>query len=345
MDTHSRERQLCIGYKKLKIKMKKLIWIVIAFTAAGFISYALFFNGGSEPASGNSLDPTPPSQEEPGGGNNPPSHEEPAGEAESQEEPVTEPDPGDEPIIKPGPDQKEKPATKPEQKNDGQQQTIPVPGKEVEKESIVIESGTIENTTKQIALTFDAGWLYDQTGDLLDVLDYYQVKSTFFLRGKWVEDHPDLAREIIKRGHSIGNHSLTHGHMTEMTDEEVQNEIVISTNIIEEVTGYRPCLFRPPFGEYDSRILKILSQQGYPYTVKWTVDSLDWAEEMNGIKITEQYLIDRVLSNATDKGIILMHVGGFQTVDALPEIIEGLLQEGYHLMRVNDMLTPKPAYQ
>ncbi|GAB1477456.1 hypothetical protein MASR2M70_22990 [Bacillota bacterium] len=121
------------------------------------------------------------------------------------------------------------------------------------------------------------------------------------------------------------------------------NEMVISSNIIEETTGYRPYLFRPPFGEYDSRILKILAQQGYPYTVKWTVDSLDWAEEMNGIKITEQYLIDRVLSSASDKGIVLMHVGGYQTVNALPEIIEGLREMGYNLVKVGDMLPRQPG--
>ncbi|GAB1477455.1 hypothetical protein MASR2M70_22980 [Bacillota bacterium] len=120
------------------------------------------------------------------------------------------------------------------------------------------------------------------------------------------------------------------------------NEMVISSKIIEETTGYRPYLFRPPFGEYDSRILKILAKEGYPYTLKWTVDSLDWAEEMNGIKITEQYLINRVLSKATDKGIILMHVGGYQTVNALPEIIEGLRDMGYLLVKVSDMLPRQP---
>ena len=193
-----------------------------------------------------------------------------------------------------------------------------------------------------MALTFDAGWLFDTTSDLLNVLDEYDVKATFFLRGLWVKDHPDLAKEILAKGHSIENHSLTHGHMKEMTDSEVLTEMVTSTNIIEGITGYRPYLFRPPFGEYDSRILKILAENGYPYTVKWAIDSHDWAEELRGVKITEQYLISRVLDNAADNAIVLMHVGGYQTVNALPEIITGLRNDGYELVKVNDML-PDPS--
>lgn len=271
------------------------------------------------------------------------------------EKPVDGPSIGQEPAEKPGTDQEpvETPGTEQEPIEDpktwenhtiyvGQKLAIPVFEVLGEKDSVVIDSGVIKSPTKEIALTFDAGWLYDQTINLLDVLDAYGVKSTFFLRGKWVEDNPDLAKEILKRGHSVENHSLTHGHMKEMSEEEIINEMVTSTKIIEKVTGYRPYLFRPPFGEYDSRILKILGQQGYPYTVKWTIDSLDWAEEINGNKITEQYLTDRILSNATDKGIVLMHVGGYQTVNALPKIIQELRDNGYRLVKVNDML-PQPS--
>ena len=72
----------------------------------------------------------------------------------------------------------------------------------------------------------------------------------------------------------------------------------------------------------------------------WTVDSHDWAKELNGTKITKQYLVNRVLEKASDRGIILMHIGGYETVNALPEIITGLTKQGYTLVRVNDMLPP-----
>jgi len=204
--------------------------------------------------------------------------------------------------------------------------------------STVIRAGIVNHATKQIALTFDAGWLYENTEALLNLLDEYDVKATFFVRGLWVKEHPDLATEIINRGHALENHSLTHGHMSTMTDAEVENEIRATTDIIRETTGYLPQLFRPPYGEYDKRILRILKEEGYPYTILWTVDSYDWAEELNGVKITKDYLVNRVLDKASDNGIILMHVGGYETIHALPEIITGLRSEGYELVKVNDML-------
>ena len=176
--------------------------------------------------------------------------------------------------------------------------------------SMVIEAGIVNHSTKQIALTFDAGWLYENTEALLNLLDKYNVKATFFVRGLWAKEHPNLATEIVNRGHDLENHSLTHGHMNTMTDVEVQNEILKTTDIIRETTGYLPQLFRPPYGEYDKRILRILKEEGYPYTILWTVNSYDWAEEMNGVKITKDYLVNRVLNKASDNGIILMHVGG-----------------------------------
>ena len=204
--------------------------------------------------------------------------------------------------------------------------------------STVIEAGIVNHATKQIALTFDAGWLYENTEALLNLLDEYDVKATFFVRGLWVKEHPDLATEIINRGHALENHSLTHGHMSTMTDAEVENEIRATTDIIRETTGYLPQLFRPPYGEYDERILRILGEEGYPYTILWTVDSYDWVEELNGVKITKDYLVKRVLNNASDNGIILMHLGGYETINALPEIITGLRSEGYELVKVSDML-------
>jgi len=204
--------------------------------------------------------------------------------------------------------------------------------------STVITVGIVNHATKQIALTFDAGWLYENTEALLNLLDEYNVKATFFVRGLWVKEHPDLATEIVNRGHALENHSLTHGHMSTMTDAEVENEIRATTDMIRETTGYLPQLFRPPYGEYDKRILRILKEEGYPYTILWTVDSYDWAEELNGVKITKDYLVNRVLDNASDNGIILMHVGGYETIHALPEIITGLRSEGYELVKVNNML-------
>ena len=175
--------------------------------------------------------------------------------------------------------------------------------------STVITAGIVNHGKKQIALTFDAGWLYENTDALLNLLDEYNIKATFFVRGLWVKDHPELAIEIVSRGHDLENHSLTHGYMSTMTNAEVEKEISGTTDMIKETTGFLPNLFRPPYGEYDKRILRILKADGYLYTILWTVDSYDWAEEMNGVKITKDYLVRRVLKGASDNGIILMQWG------------------------------------
>jgi len=249
--------------------------------------------------------------------------------------PAPEPQPEPEPIEIPTPIPTETPIPNP----------TPTPAPDnnpalASTASKLVWSGTSNSEVKQLALTFDAGWVYDPTLPLLDLLDLYQVKATFFLRGGWVQDHPDLAREINRRGHSIGNHSLTHSHMRAMTQDEAVNDIVTANNIIKNTLGYTPYLFRPPYGEYNNTLLNILGEQGYPYTVMWTIDSHDWAETMNGTQVTEQYLIDRILFNASDKGIVLMHVGGYQTVNALPEIITGLRYAGYELVKL-DVLLPR----
>ena len=281
------------------------------------------------------------------------------------EEPVTQPlpdsaptEPTPTPEPEPTPEPKPEPEPTPEPKPPGtdpggsdsetpiiyvnQQLTIPVSATVPSGSSTVVKEGVKTGSQKQIALTFDAGWLYDQTIPLLDTLDKYNVKSTFFPRALWVKPNPDLAREIIRRGHIIENHSLTHGDLSKMTDAQIKHELRESNKILNEITNSNPYMFRPPYGAYDSRMLKILAEEGFPYTVMWTVDTHDWAEEIRGVKVTADYLVNRVLNNASDNGIVLMHVGGYKTVEALPRIIAGLMDEGYKLVTVHDML-PRPT--
>lgn len=212
----------------------------------------------------------------------------------------------------------------------------------------VIQSGTLPSSTKQIALTFDSGWLFEQTIPLLNVLDQYNVTATFFPRALWVKDNPELAKEIVKRGHTMGNHSLTHSHMKELSAQQMRHEMQESTRIIQETTGVRPFMFRPPFGEYNQLLLEVLAETGYPYSIMWTIDTLDWAagttRNVGGsqVYIDTDFIVNRVLNNASDKGIVLMHIGGGGTVQALPRIIEGLRNKGYQMITVDEML-PTPG--
>ena len=216
----------------------------------------------------------------------------------------------------------------------------PPPANPLPKEGMarLVYGGDSQLEGKQIALTFDSGWEYDQTRQLLQVLEDYQVRATFFLRAGWVEDHPDLALEIAGKGHQIESHSLAHGHMGSMTREQMEADIAAANEIYPRVLGIAPAMFRPPYGEFNDLLLTVLKEQGYQYAVMWTVDSHDWAETMNGNQVTEQYVIDRVLARASDNGAVLMHVGGLKTIEALPEIIQGLRDAGYQLVTLQEML-------
>jgi len=298
----------------------------------------------------NKDEPDPGSKpgEEPGQepGNEEPGTEEP-GQGPGKEEPDTE-DPGQ----KPGeeePDTEEPGNGNPDPAiYTGQVLIIPAAEGGGLNAAQVINNGTLPSSKKQIALTFDAGWLYDQTIPLLNVLDDYGVKATFFPRALWVQDNPDLGREIVKRGHVMGNHSLTHANMKELSAQQMRHEMQESTRIIRDVTGVKPYLFRPPYGEYNQLLLEILSETGYPYSIMWTVDTLDWTagttRNVGGKQtyIDVDFIVNRVLNNASDKGIILMHIGGASTVQALPRIIEGLQNKGYQLVTVDQML-PRPG--
>ena len=216
----------------------------------------------------------------------------------------------------------------------------PPPANPLPKEGMarLVYGGDSQLEGKQIALTFDSGWEYDQTRQLLQVLEDYQVRATFFLRAGWVEDHPDLALEIAGKGHQIESHSLAHGHMGSMTREQMEADIAAANEIYQRVLGIAPAMFRPPYGEFNDLLLTVLKEQGYQYAVMWTVDSHDWAETMNGNQVTEQYVIDRVLARASDNGAVLMHVGGLKIIEALPEIIQGLRDAGYQLVTLQEML-------
>ena len=234
----------------------------------------------------------------------------------------------------------------------GQVLTIPVAGGGSSGKSQVIERGTVSAGGKQIALTFDSGWEYTHTEPLLNVLDQYGVKATFFPRADWLKTHPDLGRKIVKGGHTVGNHSKTHGDMTKekMSAAKIREEMRDSTRIIKEICGVDPCLFRPPYGAYDSQLLEILAEEGYPYTIMWTVDTLDWdagnTRKVDGkdTLIDEDFIVNRALTKAANNGIILMHIGGntagHLTVPALPRIIEGLRDQGYSFTTVDKMLPP-----
>ncbi|QQY80820.1 polysaccharide deacetylase family sporulation protein PdaB [Keratinibaculum paraultunense] len=190
---------------------------------------------------------------------------------------------------------------------------------------------SVETEEKKVAITFDASWGDDHTLDILDILDKYNVKSTFFLVGFWVDKYPEHVKEIYNRGHDVGNHSTNHPYMTKLSDEEIVKEINITEDKIEKIINEKPILFRAPFGDYDDRVINLCKENGY-YVIQWDVDSLDWKE------MGVQPVVDRVIRNVRNGSIILFHNNAKYVSEYLPIVIERLQNEGYEIVPVSQLI-------
>ena len=183
-----------------------------------------------------------------------------------------------------------------------------------------------------IALTIDAAWSADKTPFILDTLDKYGIKATFFLCGVWVNAYPDAVKEIAARGHEIGNHSLTHPHMNRISADEVRKELKELDDRIEALTGKRCTLFRAPFGEYNDTVVSTVRDMGYEI-VQWSIDTVDWKEGRSADTI-----LNAVLPKLSDGCIILSHNNGFEIETYLPQLIEQALSKGYRFVTISELL-------
>lgn len=194
----------------------------------------------------------------------------------------------------------------------------------------------VDTDEKVCALSFDAAWGNEQTNTLLDILDEYEVKSTFFLVKQWVDKYPEDVKEIAARGHDVGNHSATHQHMAELSAEQQQEEIESCNKAIEKLTGSAPVLFRAPYGEYDNKLVQGLKERGM-YCVQWNIDSLDWKNP------SPDEMVNRIKEKLCPGSIILMHNGAENTPEALPKIIEAIRSKGYAVVPVSKLI-PEGEY-
>jgi len=189
----------------------------------------------------------------------------------------------------------------------------------------------VEMENKKIAISFDVAWGDKNIEEILKILDENDIKSTFFLVGTWVDNNKSLVQKIDEKGHEIGNHSTTHAKMTKLDEEDIINEIEVTSDKIEEVTGKRPEFYRPPFGAYDNESIEICENLGYK-VIQWDIDSLDWKE------IGPNYVKANVLKNASPGSIVLFHGGVEYTKNYLPNIIKTLKKEGYDIVPVSELL-------
>ncbi len=190
---------------------------------------------------------------------------------------------------------------------------------------------SVQTAEKKVAFSFDATWGADLTDEILTILDEHGLKTTFFLAGYWVDKHPDYVAKIAAAGHEIGNHSYSHPHMTTLDEKGIAYELQKNEYLIQDLTGQRTTLFRPPFGEYDNKVISVASALGY-HTIQWSVDSLDWKN------LSSNKIYERVMSQIKPGSIVLFHNAAPGTPGAIRRLIPDLLSQGYAIVPVSELL-------
>ncbi len=187
----------------------------------------------------------------------------------------------------------------------------------------------------EIALTFDDGPHPIYTLQVLHILQEYGVKATFFCIGRQIPLSASIVRQVSRAGNVIGDHTWDHFDMTRLSITGMQWELDRTAEEIEQVTGVRPVLFRPPYGSINFTVKNVSTQLGLTPTM-WGVDPTDWRLPGTGT------IVRSVLANTGNGSVILMHDGGgnrSQTVQALPPIITALRQRGFKFVTVQQLLT------
>ena len=191
-----------------------------------------------------------------------------------------------------------------------------------------------KNSSMKIALTFDDGPHPGQTKRILDILDKYNVKATFFAVGVNIDNYGEHLKEVVSRGHEIGNHTNTHPKVSSLDYKGLKNEFSKCQSKIKDICGYTPKLIRPPEGLIDTSIKDIAKEMDCK-VILWDIDTRDWAQT------SPQKIADHVVNKISSGDIILMHdyIGkNSPTAEALELFIPKLLDMGYKFVVVSELI-------
>jgi len=185
---------------------------------------------------------------------------------------------------------------------------------------------------KMVALTFDDGPGYNNASDqILDVLEKYGAKATFFMVGKNAADHPKNLKRKIELGCELGNHTQTHEHYG---SNVTRSDIKKCTNSIKNACGQKPTCFRSPGGSTTSLIRDECKKEGMPLYF-WSIDTLDWKYR------DADHVYNAVMDNVKDGDIVLMHELYYSTADAVERIVPALIKKGYKLVTCEELIRAK----
>ena len=193
-----------------------------------------------------------------------------------------------------------------------------------------------------IALTFDDGPDRKLTPRLLDLLAQHHIHATFFVVGENAAQYPDILQRAVREGHEIGNHSWSHPNFAKMSEESVRSQVKRTEEAIEDATGARPTLLRPPYGSITARQKRWLHEDMGYEIILWDVDPLDWKNPGPSV------VTNRILKETRAGSIVLSHDIHAQTIEAMPQTLRELEEKGFKFVTVSELLkmatapTPPP---
>ncbi len=198
--------------------------------------------------------------------------------------------------------------------------------------------------SRQIALTYDDGPNDPHTLRLLEVLAKHNVSATFFLIGRYIQQRPDIVREIVRAGHVVGNHTFTHPLLTFGTETEIKNQLSECRAALQDAIGEHSNLFRPPFGGRRPAVIRIAKELGLQ-PVMWNVTGYDW--NAPPAAVIEQ----KVTRQIRGGDVILLHDGGHkqmgadrsQTVIATDRLISRYKSQRYEFVTIPQMMNAAVA--
>ena len=130
---------------------------------------------------------------------------------------------------------------------------------------------SVQREDKTIAISFDAAWGNEGTQKLIDILEQYGVKTTFFVVGDWVDRYPESVLALSEAGHEVMSHSSHHAHFSQLSGEEIKQDLAACNEKISAITGMTPLLFRCPYGEYDDHVIRAVTEAGLT-AIQWDVE-------------------------------------------------------------------------
>lgn len=192
---------------------------------------------------------------------------------------------------------------------------------------IPAQSNEIDPTKPMVALTFDDGPKTSTTGRVLDVMELYNTRATFFVLGNLASGNTAMLSRMNSLGCQIGNHSYSHPNLTKQSSANVTSQITRTSDIIFNAVGKYPTVVRPPYGSYNKTVLNAAAK---PF-ILWSIDTLDWKHR----DATKVY--NAVFSKVRDGDIILMHDIYTSTATAVENIVPELLRRGYQLVTIEEL--------